>query len=455
MKSTLLASLPRRSFLRGALGGASVSIALPIMDAMLNDRGDAFAAGTALPRRFGVFHWGCGIVHGAWVPKTTGTDYALSESLAGFAAVKPYLTVITGTNHKGTSPGHIPARGVALSSSHDLTICQGNCVGTYRGQNHPEPSIDNLVAEAWKGQAPFDLLAVSVCTGGPYLGNSSWKRGGTAYNRPEGSPTKLFDRLFSGALPQTPAPGVTAVSTALDKSVLDAVTADAKAIQLRVGSTDRRRLEQHLDGLRALERRLQDRQKIVSAAAACAKPLRPASEGGSKEAKNRLMADLIATALACDLTRVVSYEWSANQSGASYDEIGAGGDHHEISHGDFGKLQKITGFIMKNLAYLAEALKGKAEGAGNVLDNSLILATSEHANPAAHNWRDHPLLFVGKAGGAIRSGIHWRHPSPGDNSDAPRVLLTAVRAVGVNAARLGQDTGEGRSVTTGIPDLLA
>jgi hypothetical protein len=443
--------LPRRIFLRGALGGVGLSIGLPALDIMLDGNGEALAqTGTKLPRRFGVYYWGGGICHKQWVPATTGFNWALNDSHQDFANLRPWTSLVTGTNHKGSSPGHIPARGIALSSSHDLTVCQGNCVGTYRGQSHPEPSIDNIVAEAWKGMTPFEMLAVGIVTGGPYQSNSSWKRGGTAYNRHEMSPSRVFDRLFSGGVPATSG-GATQASLALEKSLLDAVSADAKALQGKLGARDKQRLEQHLEGFRGIERRIQAIQMGGGTAKTCAKPTRPV-DGGNKEQKAQVMADLLAVAFACDLTRVVSYEWSATQSETSYAEVGFNGRHHELSHGGPGlDMQRITRFIMKGLAMVGEALKKMPEGAGNILDNTLILGTSEHANAAAHDWRDHPFILLGKAGGAIKAGIHHRDGN-GGNTNAPRVLLSAIRAVGVNVPQIGQ---AGRVATDPISEIMA
>jgi hypothetical protein len=90
----------------------------------------------------------------------------------------------------------------------------------------------------------------------------------------------------------------------------------------------------------------------------------------------------------------------------------------------------------------------RREGVGTVLDNTLVIGTSEHANGGAHDWRDHPFLFLGRAGGKFKAGQHLRGPLA---SDAPRVLLTAVRAVGVNAPKLGQNN---RAATNPIGELL-
>ncbi|MCG5053468.1 MAG: DUF1552 domain-containing protein [Myxococcales bacterium] len=454
--------LDRRTFLRGSLAGVGVSLALPTLEGMLNGNGNAWAAdNAALPMRFGVFHWGGGINYKSWVPAQTGPNFPLSDSLKDFADLQQYVSVVTGLSHIETSPGHIPARGIALSNSHDLTVCQGSCVGTYRGQAMPEPSLDALVAEAWKGKTKFNLIPVGICRKGPYASNSSWNRGGTAYNRHEPSPQALYDRLFAGGglpmpgTPNAPADKLLDATLKAKKSMLDAVRSDADDLVKKLGSADKQRLEQHLAGLRAIEDALQIREQMptsVSCAAPDAPGTRNFGDGSTKEekaAKATLMSDLLAVAIACDLTRVFSYEWSANQSQSIYWEVDSSGQHHEdITHGKSQTEEhaRIVRFIMKHLADLSRKLKAIPEGDGNVLDRTLIFGTSEHADAGDHNWEDHPLLLVGKAGGAIRSGVHVR----GRGEIAPRVMFSAVKAVGVNITKLGHAD---RAATMGFPEI--
>jgi hypothetical protein len=450
--------LNRRTILRGMLGGAGVALGLPLLEAMLHDDGVRLANGADIPLRFGVFYWGGGVVHETWVPATGGFDWALPDSLQPFANVRDYLTMVTGTSHADSSPGHIPARGIALSSSHDMTICQGDCIGTYRGQNHPEPSIDSIVADAWDGLTPYKSVEVSICQKGPYKNNSSWKAGGTTYNRHEPSPQAVFDRLFGGGIETTEDPGLLVTATALEKSMLDAVMSDADALKKVLGAADQQRMEQHLEGLRAIEQRLQ-----FAGASGCTLPDAPTaadfgdgSANEQKEAKSQIMSQLLATALACDLTRVFSYEWSATQSEAVYWEVGSSQEHHQLNHDapTGTEMRAIVRLIMQNLAYLAEQIAAQPVAGGNLLDHTLILGTSEHASAGAHNYSDHPFILVGKAGGSIKAGMHHRETSGGNQ--APRVLLTAVRAVGVPLDKLGHENSDGaRAVTESIAAIEA
>jgi hypothetical protein len=444
-------NLSRRTLLRGVVrGAAGVSIGLPLLNAMLDTNGTALAQNGEMAVRFGTFHWGNGIQHNYWRPNQTGTNWALPRNFLRFGelGLQEYVTQFISFNHEGTSPGHIPARGIALSSSHDLTVCQGECVGTYRGQNMPEPSLDALIAEHWGGRTQFESLELGINQPGPYSANSSWKRGGTTYNRHEHDTSKLFNRLFSEGAP----PGDTAqaqllreANAAFGTSMLDAVNGDTESLKKRLGAFDRSRLDQHLDGLRALERRFDPSQTLP----ACEQPqVELLGTGGSMSERAEVMSDLLAVALVCDQTRLFSFEWSANQSQADYgNDLGISGQHHEdISHNLGGRGDdhgRIITYAMETLAYLANALKNMPEGAGNALDNTLIFATSEHANPNSHDWNDHPLLFVGRAGGRIASG---RVIDGGNRADAPKVMLTAVRAVEPSIERLGQEvSGDGKN----------
>ena len=434
--------LGRRAVLRGMLGGAGVAIGLPLLEAMLDDEGVRLATGAEIPTRFGVFYWGGGVVHSTWVPSSTGMDWELPDSIQPFESVRDYVTMVTGTEHRNSSPGHIPARGIALSSSHDLTVCQGECVGTYRGQNHPEPSVDSLVADAWNGQTPFRSVEVSVCQKGPYKNNSSWQAGGNTYNRHEPSPQALYDRLFGDFVPpESGDDGLLATTRAYERSMLDAVMTDASSLSSKLGHADKQRMEQHLEGLRAIERRLQDID-----GGTCELPDRPVQsdfgDGSSdeqKEVKSQLHSQMLAVALACDLTRVFSFEWSATQSEAVYWEVGSSKEHHQLNHDDPVGVehQQIIRFIMQNFAYLAEQIAAQPVAGGNLLDHTIILGTSEHARAGSHNYTDHPFILVGGAGGRIQAGMH--HRVEGSNKDAPKVLLTAVRAAGLDIAQIGQE----------------
>jgi len=450
--------LARRTFLRGVAGGAAVSVGLPLLDIMLNENGTALADGGAIPSRFGTFYWGGGVLHSAWVPSQTGMSWSLPYSLAPFEEVSPdlrdYLTLVTGYSHKHVNPGHIPARGVSLSSSHNTTYVEADLGAGYRRQEHPEATIDVLVSDAWQGQTARNSVHVAITKASPYFGNISWRAGG-AKNDPTDSVAQIYNDLFSGN--QTGGGGDTDLlnrMTALEDSMLSAVMEDTRHLQSRLGVSDKQRLEQHLDGLRSLEQRLQ-----FLAQSGCEGIALP-DAGSTMRQKARAMSGLLAAALACDITRVFSYEWSTNQSEFVYSELGISGTHHnDVTHNTGSTAgqndqREIIKLVMTALAGLGDELRKLPEAGGNVLDNTLILGTSEHANPNSHNYKDHPFVLVGKACGNIRAGMHHRHPGGDGNEDAPDVLLTAVRAAGVPLQQLGQtDAGFERWTSDTVTEI--
>ncbi len=148
------------------------------------------------------------------------------------------------------------------------------------------------------------------------------------------------------------------------------------------------------------------------------------------------MSEILALAWACDLTRVVMLEYSVMQADTVFWQVGATEGCHVVTHDDRGlstKLPpqkelhgKIVKFIMGELAVVAGKLKGTTEGAGNLLDSSLVLATSECSDGTGHDYDKFPLLFLGRAGGAFRSGIHY---AAANNENASRAMLSVLRAL--------------------------
>jgi hypothetical protein len=129
-------------------------------------------------------------------------SWSLPYSLTPFEEVSPdlrdYLTLVTGYSHKHVNPGHIPARGISLSSSHNTTYVQADVGAGYRRHEHPEASVDVLVSDAWQGQAARNSLHVAITKATPYFGNISWRAGG-AKNDPTDSVAQIYNDLFSGS----------------------------------------------------------------------------------------------------------------------------------------------------------------------------------------------------------------------------------------------------------------
>jgi hypothetical protein len=437
--------LSRRTVLRSAAVGAG-AIALPTLDIMLNDHGTAYAQdGSALPKRFGVYFWGNGVRLSLWNPSSTGAGYALTEELAPLEGVKDYVSVVSGMKIKtGNERGHHAGTVGILSGS---PMLPQDPMGAGYASTFTAPSIDQVVAARIGDQTRFKSLELGISRA-IVTGEGSTLRylshnGENSPNAPEYSPRAAFDRLFGMGF--TAPGGMTMVDPrlALRRSVLDAVRQDAADLRARLGTNDRRRLDQHLDSIRALENQIIAIEEAEPPPSACM----AADDPGDVSSDNLTnvtdaMANLLALSLACDQTRVFSIMFSGSVSLQVYREIGITTEHHGLSHDEPGnqeKVHQITTFIVDRFATFLERLRDTPEGDGNLLDNCAILASTDCAEGQPHSIDDYPILVAGKAGGALaHPGIHYRS-SDGENTS--KVLLTLLQAMDLDVSEYGNGGG--------------
>jgi hypothetical protein len=443
--------------LRGVMGGAGISIALPALEAMFNSTGTAHADGTAIPKRLGIFFWGNGVKLDRWTPADTGPGWMPSPELEPLTAVKEYVSVVSGMRIKTGNPRGHHAGCVGILSGAPL-VEQPHSSASY-ASTFSKPSIDQVAAAIIGKTTRFRSLEVGISTrvvGGEgstlhYLSHN----GPDSFNPPEYDPAKAFDRLFGADFmpPNGTTNPVAATTRALRKSVLDAVAADFAPLRQRVGSTDKIRLDQHLDNIRSLENRLVDNP--TGGPTMCAVPTKPGSfpaVSGKEPIDERMqaMSDLVAMALACDQTRIFSVMFSGSVGGTVFWQVMAPMGHHQLTHDEPGNqpfVHATTIFTMKQFAKLIASLKALPEGAGNVLDNCAILGTSDVADGLEHSITDYPILVAGKAGGALKHpGVHYR--SNGEN--ASNVLLTLVNVVGATMTQFGDQGGLSTTRCTAI-----
>jgi hypothetical protein len=381
--------------------------------------------------------------------------------LAPLAAIKDYVSVVSGMEIKsGNERGH-----------------HAGCVGILSGapmlaQPHPnssfvstftKPSIDQIAAAAIGQGTRFRSLEVGISrrvisgegTTLRYLSHN----GPDSFNPPEYDPVKVFDRLFGAGFtpPSGGTPPPVNPANALRRSVLDAVTADVTDLRSRVGSTDRLRLDQHLDSIRSIENRLIQAPPTTGPAGSCMLPTKPGAitDTNSKEAieeRMKAMSDLVAMALACDQTRVFSMMFSGSVGSTVFWQVAVTSGHHDLTHNEPGnqpQVHETTVFTMKQLATLLTTLKAIPEGAGNLLDNCAILASSDVAGGFEHSITDYPIVVAGRAGGALKyPGVHYR--SMRENTST--VLFSLLKAVGTPVTQVGDMGG---LVTSGCAAIEA
>ena len=433
--------LSRRAALRGLLGGASVAVGLPLLEAHQHR---ASAQATGFPKRFGLFYWGNGNYPDTWSPEGEGdavSPWVPSPQLAALAPWVDQVTVVTGLNvkirnllpHESGLIGHIGG---------------GPPIMVGESPTYPGPSVDQVIAEAWAGQTRFRSLEVAVAESFPisYLGPSQPLT-------PETSPLALYQRVFSDGFR---APGETAEldpRVALRRSVLDAVMEDQRALMNRVGSADRQRIELHLDSVRALEQQLARLADDPPSFAGCRRPDEPtdATEEAGRyrlDQNHRAFSQLLALAFACDQTRVFSEVLTQPVGNYLFPDSSAG--HHRLTHdepGDQPEVRAVVAKIIGSYAYLIEALAAIPEGDGTLLDNTILVGTSEISLGRSHSLENLPLLIAGGGGAPLKSGVHY-HSAGGEATSA--AWLSVMRALGIRQAEWGF---EGQRVTDGLSVL--
>jgi hypothetical protein len=444
MQSRSTRHLSRRSLLRGMLYGSAISVGLPTLEFMLDSHGKASADGTPLPKRFGVFFWGNGVRLKKWVPSGVGANYPLSEELQPLEDVRDYVSVVSGYNIKtGNERGHHAGCVGILSGA---PMISQDPKGAPYASTFSAPSIDQVVAKSITDKLKFRSLEIgiskSVTTGEGTTLRYLSHNGPDNANPPEYTPSALYSRLFGDGFRAPDASAPVDPKLALRRSVLSAVRDDANALKKRLGMNDSRRIDQHLESIRALENQILAIEQAPPPPSSCRAPTTPSTMTGDKYliAVNDAMANMAALALACDQTRVFSVLFSGSVGGTSYPETMAG-NHHSLTHdeaGDQPNVNKITTFIMQRFARLLSALREIPEGEGNLLDNCVILGSTDVAEGLPHSINDYPILIAGKGGGALKHpGVHVRGTG-GNTSD---VLLTLLQAYGLPLTEFGIKNG--------------
>jgi hypothetical protein len=224
------------------------------------------------------------------------------------------------------------------------------------------------------------------------------------------------------------------------KSVLDGTLEEMNSFSKTLGAKDLQRLEAHTDQIRAYERQLKilyENQDPLTGQCSTVPVPNNFAAAADLSRRSAVMSDLLVMALSCNLTRIFCFEFSPTQVGGTIPEIGLTsnqGVHDGYSHTDAPKMREYLSYVMQNLSVLVGKLANVKEGDSNLLDNMLMVATSEYAAP--HNHVGHPYLFIGKAGGGVKGNYHSKMQST-NNSDASRILLTAAHGIGVKLPQIG------------------
>lgn len=438
----------RRTLLRGA----GAALALPWLEAMMPSfaRASEDAVGDNVsdsPIRMAALFVPNGVRQDTWTPEGEGNEFTLSPTLEPLADVKDQLFVLTnlwnqasdfGDGHYVKTSGFLTCTTINKSLGIDL-----NCNGQ---------SMDQVAAAMSAAHTPLPSLELGidpVSTGVDtnvgytrvYGSHIAWK-GPTNPLARELNPRFVFERLFRAAHPSHE-------TARRDALLLDRVLGDAKELKQRLGASDRQRMDEYLQSVRSIERRLQDQQKNSGTPW---KPLasidvekRPPAERPDEYIEHvRLMLDMIALAFQTDTTRVCTFMFGNAVSGRNFSFLdGVSGGHHDTSHHqkDEDKLrayQIINRWHIEQYAYLLDKLRNMKEQESTVLDNSMILYGSGLRDGNSHNPHNLPILVGGRAGGRLASGQHLAY-----SRDTPLANLytTMLKAFGCETESFADSTG--------------
>jgi hypothetical protein len=448
--------LSRRTVLRGTLAtGAAISVPLPILDIMLNESGTAFAQGAPLPKRYCTWFFGNGIIPALWNPTVTGTGSAwtLSTELAPLMPVKPWLTVVSGLQNK-----------IGNASPHPMGSAASTTGGSVTNNSAELASIDQIVAGVNTGGS-FTSLEIGCSDATPNGPENTLHtcshRGPNAPNYPEFDPHAAFTRMFSGVSTSGNVDQMTKLNQS-KKSILDAVLADGMEVSALLGANDQSRLSDHLDAIRQIETRL---AAMTTTTPTIQIPPDPQTIGVTRDANseapmkvNDVMAQMLAVALASGITKNATFMFTLPAAHVYYRSISSAmnADFHDtIAHTDAGnnattgyQTRYHTGVIyaMQALNTFASQLSTMTEGAGTVLDNMLIYVTSCTGWGKVHDTSEWPVLFLGKAGGALKGDQHFRAA----NGNLSSALLTIANIFGAKLTSIGKGNGLTSQELTGL-----
>ena len=431
-------SLPRRTFLKGC----GATLALPLLDAMVPAL-SAMAQTPANPvRRLGWVYIPMGMNAAAWTPAGEGRIAELSPSLASLLPVLDHVTVVTNLENRNayTTGNHASANCAFLSCARaKRTEGTDYRLGT---------TVDQLAAQQIGKDTPIpslelgtDLIAqVGNCDNGyacAYQNNLSWSSPEVPLPT-EADPRVVFERLFGD--------GGTAERRRAELkksgSILDWLTADMARLQRELGAGDRTRLDQYLESVREVERRIQRAEK-QSGETLVVDLERPASVPPMWEDHVKLMFDLQVLAMQADLTRVITFQMAREKSTRTYPHIGVPEPHHPVSHHTndpekLTKLAKINAHHVSLFAYFVEKMRTTEDGAGSLLDHSIYMLGSGMGNPDVHDHSNLPIVLAGGGAGRLKGARHIKYEK---QTPLANLHLTLLDKVGVHLDSFVDSTG--------------
>jgi hypothetical protein len=434
--------LSRRTFLRGT----GVTLALPLLESMVPAR-TALAQTAAQPKtRMGCIYIPHGATMDKWTPAAEGTAFQFSEILQPLEPFRDRITVVSNLAHAPVAPwtgedtggaeNHVRAAAVFLSGSHPVKkneayvgVTVDQVAARQVGQDTPLPSIE-LALE------PLNLSCGDAGFTCAYRNTLSWKSA-TLPLPMENNPQLVFERLFGDG--STDAQRLE--RRRQSQSLLDSIKSQVPTLEKDLPAADRRRLNDYLDEVREIERRVKHFDSKLSVALDL--PESPVGVPAEFEEHLKLMFDLQVLAYKAEITRISTLMLARENSNAVYQASGVREGFHNASHHsnerkNMDQFAVINRYHVKMLTYFLERLRATPDGDGNLLDHSMILYGSSLSDGNEHNFDPLPVVLAGSASGQLRGG---RHVKLAPHTPMSNLLLTMLDKLGARVDAIGDSTG--------------
>jgi len=452
-------SIPRRTFLRGL--GATV--ALPYLDAMVpaaSFLGKKAASAAQNKTRFVAIE----SVHGAagsnawgatkflWAPQGVGRKFDLipEGALPSLEPWRNYLTIVSNTDTRMAEAFNAPEIGGDHFRSSAVFLTQSHPKQTQGSDLFVGTSMDQVIAR--KIGEDTAIPSMQLCienldqAGGCYYNYACAYTDTISWSSPNEplpmirNPRVAFDLLFGAGANNTDR----AVNRKKNTSILDWITSDIKSLKSNLGASDRERVDQYLENVRELERRIQAVEARNTSGEARELPEAPAGIPDSFEEHMKLMFDFQVLAFESDMTRVFSFKTGRDASSRAYPESGTNKGFHPASHhggreANILDFNTINRYHVSMLPYFLQRLKETPEGDSNLLEKTTIIYGSPMADGNIHNHRRCPLLLLGHGNGMLEGNLHLKAP---DGTPMANVFLTLMHKYGIDVKSFGDSSGE-------------
>jgi hypothetical protein len=432
--------LSRRQLLRGA----GVSLSLPLLDAMLPALTAQAQTAANITPRLGFVYVPHGAIMSEFTPDKVGTDFELKTILKPLEAYKSKMNIVSGLGHTAADASAVHSLSpctwlsavrpkATLGSDAWAGVTADQFAAQVIGQDTPLPSLE-LATEDHSG-------LIGACDrdyGCIYMNTLSW-RNPTTPNPMEINPRKVFERLFGqgGTLEQRMA------RQNEDRSILDAIVQQSGSLNRTLGAIDQQKMNDYLDNVREIERRLQQAEASMARNADLVIPDAPAGIPFAYEEHLSMMFDLMTLAFQTEITRVSTFMMAREVSNRTYPMVGVNEGHHATSHHQntaekMAKNVLIQNYHVSQFTKFVDRLASIQEGDGTLLDNTILLYGSNMSNSNAHDHYPLPAVLLGGGAGTIKGG---QHISYAERTPMANLILTMLNKAGVNQESLGDSTG--------------